>query len=101
MVERRKTMRKVVDMMVKKLFKGDSYFCRACEISPTGIRLQKMWNGLTDGTLVDIEVPLVEGQLTTSISSRCVWRSDGFEAYEFVSPTVAQKAIMERIFGHC
>jgi hypothetical protein len=99
MLERRKTMRKVVDLMVKKLFEGDSYFCRACEISPTGIKLQRLVTSSLDDGLIDIEVPLVAGQLTTAVSSRRVWREGRFEAFEFVSPSLAQQVMLERIFG--
>jgi len=100
MRERRRVGRTVVDMSVRKHINGDAYCCRACEISPTGIRLEKPFSMDSGTSLIDIEVPLVEGRLTTSVPARKVWCEGGFEAFEFVDPSFAQQAMLERIFGN-
>lgn len=100
MRERRRVGRTVVDMSVRKHINGDAYFCRACEISPSGIRLEKLFIGDSGTNLIDIEVPLVEGRLTTSVPARRVWCDSGYEAFEFVDPSFAQQAMLERLFGN-
>lgn len=100
MIERRRSGRTVVDMAVRKHIDGDAYFCRACEISPTGIRLEKIFSAKAGAIEVNIEVPLVEGRLTTSVPARRVWWDGGFEAFEFVDPSFAQQAMLERLFGN-
>jgi hypothetical protein len=100
MIERRKAGRMQVDLTVRKHTNGSAYVCRACEISPTGIRLKRIFDTDSGGGLVDIEVPLVEGKLTTAITARRVWQRSGFEAFEFISPSFAQQAMLERLFGN-
>ena len=85
MIERRDNLRRSVDMTVKRNFSGETYFCRACEISPTGIRLKRIFLPDDMEPVVDIEVPLVEGSITTSVSGRRVWRKGPYEAYEFIN----------------
>ncbi|MCP4604982.1 MAG: PilZ domain-containing protein [Proteobacteria bacterium] len=100
MIERRKANRKVVDLEVRKHSGSDTYYCRACEISPTGIRLKRIFDIGMSGSVVDIEVPLVEGGLTTAVSARRIWRKGGYEAFEFVDPSFAQQIMLERLFGN-
>ncbi|MDJ0764344.1 MAG: PilZ domain-containing protein [Myxococcota bacterium] len=99
MIERRKVDRVAVDLTVRKHIDGQAYFCRACEISSTGIRLKRVFDVDPGETLVDIEVPLVAGQLTTAVPSRRIWRGRGYEAFEFVGSSFAQKTILKRVFG--
>ena len=101
MIERRRADRMAVDMEVQKHRGGDSYYCRACEISPSGIRLRRIFDLDESDELIDIEVPLVVGGLTTAIPSRRVWRKDGFEAFEFVGQSFAQQAMLEKLYGGC
>lgn len=100
MNERRRAGRMCVDMAVRKYIKGEILSCRACEISPTGIRLERTL-GLDSGEQpISIEVPLVEGRLTTAVPARRVWRNREFEAFQFISPSFAQQAMLERMFGN-
>ncbi len=101
MIERRRAGRRIVDLEVRKHLGSDSYYCRACEISPTGIRLKRIFDMGQGDSLIDIEVPLVEGGLTTEVSARRVWRKGAYEAFEFVSPSFAQQAMFERLFSSC
>ena len=99
MIDRRRTSRTSVDLTVRKLVDGHTYFCRACEISSKGIRLKSIFENNRDESPVDIEVPLVEGKLTTAVSARRIWQRDGYEAFEFVGSTYAQRTILEKLFG--
>ena len=100
MNDRRRAGRMAVDMAVWKHFEGETRSCRACEISPTGIRLK--WDFDTDSgeQTINIEVSLVEGGLTTAVPARRVWCKNEFEAFQFVDPSFAQQAILERVFGN-
>ena len=100
MIERRRADRMLVDMEVQKHLDGESYCCRACEISPTGIRLRRVFEDARERKLIDIEVPLVQGGLHTSLPARKIWSSGQYEAFEFVGPTFAQQAMLERLFGN-
>jgi hypothetical protein len=100
MINKRKAERRIVDMGVRMLVKGEAFQCRACEISPIGIRLENALDYTANGEVVEIEVPLVEGQLTTQVSARPVWCRSGFEAFEFVETSFAQQAMLERLFGN-
>jgi hypothetical protein len=100
MINKRRAERRVVDMGVRKLVNGEAYVCRACEISPIGIRLEQILEHAITDDFIEIEVPLVEGQLTTQVTARPVWRGSGFEAFEFVRTTFAQQAMLERLFGN-
>ena len=100
MIEQRRAKRQNVDMGVKKVVDGESYACRACEISPTGIRLERLFDHSPEDQFIEIQLPLVDGQLTTQVNARRVWRKSGFEAFEFVSPSFAQQAMLERLFGN-
>ncbi len=100
MKNKRRAERRIVDMGVTKVVQGESYPCRACEISPIGIRLENALAESAADDIIEIEVPLVEGQLTTQVSARPVWNRSGYEAFEFVSPSFAQQAMLERLFGN-
>ena len=99
MNERRRAVRRVTDMTVSKHVDGEIYFCRACEISATGIRLERIFNPDPGNRPVRIELPLVEGGLTTVLSARKVWRKGDYEAFEFTEPSFAQQAILEQLYG--
>ena len=99
MIDRRRTGRTLVDLTVRKLMGGHTYFCRACEISSKGIRLKSIFGGNQEESSVDIEVPLVEGKLITAVSAKRIWQKNGFEAFEFVGSSYAQRTILEKLFG--
>ena len=98
MINKRRAERRAVDLGIRKIVDGEPFSCRACEISPTGIRLSLNDNENTIACLVELELPLVEGQLNTQITARRVWCNTDFEAFEFVGATFAQQAILERVF---
>jgi hypothetical protein len=99
MRERRRANRKTVDILVSKLVNGNSYSCRACEISPSGIRLKWILSPESGDRIINIELSLVEGKLTTVLSARKIWRSKGYEAFEFVDPSFAQRTILHQLYG--
>jgi hypothetical protein len=100
MINKRRAERRIVDMGVRKLIRGEAFVCRACDLSPNGIRLEQLLGQSPAEEVVEIEVPLVEGQLTTQVTARPVWQKGGFEAFEFVSTSFAQQAMLERLFGN-
>lgn len=100
MMDKRRATRRAVDMDVRKVVNGATIDCRACEISPNGIRLEQALAQNGDEDVIEIEVPLVAGQLTTQVNARPVWRRSGYEAFEFVSTSFAQQAMLERLFGN-
>ncbi len=100
MIEQRRAKRRNVDMDVNKVVDGEDYACRACEISPTGIRLERLFDEEGGESFVEIRLPLVDGKLTTQVNARRVWQRPGYEAFEFVSPSFAQQAMLERVFGN-
>ena len=98
MNERRKSGRVGIDMEVNRHADGDTFICQACEISPTGIKLRRVLLEDYGDRLIDIEVPLVKGGLTTALKARRVWAGGGYEGFEFVGASFAQQAMLERIF---
>ncbi len=99
MMNKRRAERISVDLGVTTYIGGEAHTCRACEISATGIRLANVFDDTTSNQLVEIEVPLVEGKLHTQVSARRVWHDNDFEAYEFISPSFAQRTMLERVYG--
>jgi hypothetical protein len=89
-----------VDFQVHKRCDERTFDCRACEISPSGIRLARQPASETPDTPVNLEIPLVEGHLTTEIPVRPVWSDSRFEAFEFQGTSFAQQAMLERLFGN-
>lgn len=100
MIERRRAERMSVQMMVTQDAGGDCRPCQAHDLSPTGIRLQRRSAAGDPPPVINIEIPLVPGGLTTAIAARRVWQSPTQEAYEFVDPSFAQQAMLERVFGN-
>ncbi len=98
MPERRQSDRISVNMTVTRHIEGQAYPCRACEISPGGIRLEQRGEAEPDAEFVDIEVPLVEGGLTTSLKSRRVWQEDGLCAFKFEHISASQETILKKVF---
>lgn len=98
MLNKRRAERMAVDLGVTKYIGGEAQTCRACEISSTGIRLAQAFDDAPSDQIVEIELPLVEGKLHTQVSARRVWRNEDFEAYEFISPSVAQQTMLERVY---
>jgi hypothetical protein len=101
MRNKRRAERRMVNLGVKKIVDGESYPCKACEISATGIRLSLETNENPSEPLVELELPLVEGQLTTQVTARQVWSNSSFEAFEFIGPSFAQQTILQRVFCGC
>lgn len=100
MVERRNGSRKRIDIPVTKQLGDADLLCRIRDISPTGVRLVRRPGASPGQAVLNLELHLVPGSITTVISARRVWSTDDFEAFEFVSPSFAQQAIIERMLGN-
>jgi hypothetical protein len=102
MVDRRNGNRKRIELPVTKQTGDAELLCRISDISPTGVRLLRgrRHGFLRDQQVLNLELHLVPGSITTVISARQVWSDDQFEAFEFVAPSFAQQAIIERMLGN-
>ncbi|MCU0663881.1 MAG: PilZ domain-containing protein [Myxococcota bacterium] len=101
MNDRRRAERMAVDLCITKHMGQTAVTGRACEISPSGIRLRRAVMETGEATYeVSIELPLVEGKLTTCIPSRRIWIDDIYEAFAFTGASFAQQVMLERIFGN-
>lgn len=100
MKERRNGDRKPLDMPVTKQLKEDDRDCFVSDISPSGIKLRRDDYRRFEQALCNMELHLVPGAITTVLAARRVWQDDDFEAFEFVSPSFAQQAMLERLVGN-
>ena len=98
--DRRNGDRKTADMPIYKLVGDTSICCHLDDISPTGVRLARCGEAIADGRLCNLELHLVPNSLTTVFTGRRVWQDDEHEAFEFVSPSFAQQAILERLLDN-
>lgn len=99
MLERRQSERTSVEITVTRHIDGQTYPARAHEISPGGIRIEECGEAGPDVETMDIEVPLVEGGLTTSLKSRRVWREGVLCAFKFEHMRPSQQMILKKVFG--
>lgn len=100
MRDRRHGNRKVVDMPITKLMTDDPREGFASDLSPCGVRLRRLLDRTPTDDLLDIELHLVPGSIHTVIEARRVWFDDDFEGFEFISPSFAQQALLERVCGN-
>ena len=99
MSERRNGSRRLFDMPVTKLSGELERDCWVSDISPTGVRLRRFDEPIRD-RVCNLELHLVPGALSTVLAARRVWHDDDYEAFEFVDPSFAQQAILERLFDN-
>ncbi len=100
MVERRNGARKPFDMPVTKQLGDDSRDCFISDLSPTGIKIRRHDYRRYEQPVCNMELHLVPGSITTVVAARRVWQDDDHEAFEFVTPTFAQQAMLEQMLGN-
>lgn len=100
MSDRRNGARKPLQLPVTKQLGDDSRDCFVSDISPTGIRIKRHDYRRYEQPLCNMELHLVPGAITTVMTARRVWQDDDFEAFEFVGPSFAQQAMLERMLGN-
>ena len=100
MNDRRNGDRKAADMPIYKLLGDTSICCRMDDISPTGVRLTRCGEAPGEDRVCNLELHLVPNRLTTVFTGRRVWQDDEHEAFEFVSPSFAQQALLERLLDN-
>jgi hypothetical protein len=99
--DRRNGDRKPTDMPIFKLVGGASVSCRIDDLSPTGVRLARGGEpSPDDDRLCNLELHLVPNRITTVLTGRRVWRDAAHEAFEFVCPSFAQQAVLERLLDN-
>jgi len=100
MADRRNGKRKAMAMTVTQRVGGASRSCVAEDLSPTGIRMGRSDALGAEQTLCIMELHLVPGAVSTAVTARRVRRDDRFEAFEFVCPSFAQQAMLERLLDN-
>ena len=94
---RRNADRRHMNMPVTKQSGDDNFDCWISDISPTGVRIPRV-NGDTGSLKIcNLELHLVPGSISTVVAARQVWHDEDFEAFEFIDPSFAQQAILERM----
>ncbi len=99
MTDRRNACRKMVDLPVTKQTGELSTDAWASDISPTGVRLRRFRDG-NDWSVIDLELHLVPGAVTTVVRAHQVWKDEDFEAFAFQDASFAQQALFERLFDN-
>ena len=84
-------------MPVYKMVGNASISCRVDDLSSTGVRLARRSGDPLREDVCNLELHLVPNKLTTVVTGRLVWRDDDHEAFEFIAPSSAQRAILEKI----
>lgn len=100
MNDKRKATRRAVDMAILKHDDGKSYLCRALQISPSGIRVERCPLPTAKDRVVDIEMPIAGDKATLSVRCRQIWNDGDCEAFEFLDQTFYQQAVLERFFNN-
>jgi hypothetical protein len=100
MYDRRNCGRHVVDMPVTKVAGPVTREGFASDISPTGVRLRRLLARAPTDKQVSIELHVVPGAMSTVVTARRIWFDDDYEGFEFVDPSFAQQAMLERVCGN-
>jgi hypothetical protein len=100
MYDRRNGNRHEVDMPVTKLTGDNARDGYAADLGPTGVRLRRVLDRAPTQPLLNIELHLVPGAISTVIAARKVWHDDDYEGFEFIAPSFAQQAFLERACGN-
>jgi hypothetical protein len=100
MSNRRSAKRRTVDLPVTKQMGEESREGFAADLSPTGARLRRLLDREPSQGLLNLELHVVPGSLSTVVAARRVWFDDDFEGFEFISPSFSQQALLERICGN-
>lgn len=98
--ERRRSNRRKVELQVTRQSGIQDNCCDVDDVSPTGIKIRKEHGSLPSTPICNLELHLVPGAVTTVIAGKCVWSTDEYEGFEFVSPSFSQQMIIERLSGN-
>lgn len=97
---RRNGDRKAAGMPIYKIVGDKSIPCRMDDLSPSGVRLARLPGSPSDDRMCNLELHLVPNRITTVLTARRVWQDDDHEAFEFVLPSFAQQALLERMLDN-
>lgn len=100
MDDKRNGNRNVVDMPVTKLMNEDNREGYAADLSPTGVRLLRLLDREPTQQVLNLELHVVPGSVSTVVTARRVWFDEDFEGFEFIAPSFAQQALLERVCGN-
>ena len=89
-----------MDMPVTKQIDDDERDCFMSDLSPSGVKIYRGHTGGNEQPLCNLELHLVPGSMSTVLTARLVWHDEDFEAFEFLSPSFAQQALLERMLDN-
>ncbi|MBN2341605.1 MAG: PilZ domain-containing protein [Deltaproteobacteria bacterium] len=98
--DRRRASRRKIDLQVTRQSGIQNDCCSVDDVSPTGIKIRKELGALPSTPICNLELHLVPGAVSTVIAGKCVWSTDEYEGFEFVSPSFSQQMIIERLSGN-
>jgi len=98
--DRRNGDRKAAGMPIYKIIGDRSIRCDMDDLSPTGVRIARDPGASHDDRVCSLELHLVPDRLTTVLTGRRVWQDACHEAFEFISPSFAQQALLERMLDN-
>ncbi len=100
MVNRRNSSRRMMEMPVTKQMGDDERVYFVSDLSPSGVKIRRQGMGGYGQPLCNLELHLVPGAMSTVLTARRVWHDEDFEAFEFVAPSYAQQALLERMLDN-
>ena len=89
-----------MDMPVTKQIDDDERDCFMSDLSPSGVKICRGHMGGNEQPLCNLELHLVPGSMSTVLTARLVWHDEDFEAFEFIAPSFAQQALLERMLDN-
>lgn len=89
-----------MEMPVTKQMDDNERDCFISDLSPSGVKIWRQDRGRHEQPLCNLELHLVPGSMSTVITARRVWQDEDFEAFEFIAPSFAQQALLERMLDN-
>ncbi len=89
-----------MEMPVTRQVGNDERVYFVSDLSPSGVKIRRQGMGGQEQSLCNLELHLVPGAMSTVLTARRVWHDEDFEAFEFISPSFAQQALLERMLDN-
>ena len=89
-----------MEMPVTRQVGNDERVYFVSDLSPSGVKIRRQGMGGQEQPLCNLELHLVPGAMSTVLTARRVWHDEDFEAFEFISPSFAQQALLERMLDN-
>jgi len=89
-----------MEMPVTRQVGNDERVYFVSDLSPSGVKIRRQGMCGQEQPLCNLELHLVPGAMSTVLTARRVWHDEDFEAFEFISPSFAQQALLERMLDN-